>query len=51
MNRENIEKAMDLIGTAFTPLSDARSGTEFRTTVAKNLLLKFWNDTKYIMQA
>lgn len=50
-NRENIEKAMDLIGTAFTPLSDARSGTEFRTTVAKNLLLKFWNDTKYIMQA
>jgi len=50
-NRENIEKAMEMIGTAFTPLSDARSGAEFRTTVAKNLLLKFWNDTKYIMQA
>jgi len=24
--------------------SDARSGAEFRTIVAKNLLLKFWNE-------
>lgn len=50
-NRTNIEQAMEMIGNAFTPLNDARSGAEFRTTVAKNLLMKFWNDTKNIMQA
>lgn len=44
--RENIEKAMEMIEKAFTPLSDARSGAEFRSIAAKNLLLKFWNDTK-----
>lgn len=44
--RENIEKAMPLIETAFTPISDARSGAEFRSVVAKNLLMKFWNETK-----
>ncbi len=46
--RENIEEAMKLIGEEFTPLSDARSGAEFRLQVAKNLLLKFWNDTQSI---
>lgn len=45
-SRENIEKAMDMIEKAFTPISDARSGAEFRSVAAKNLLLKFWNDTK-----
>lgn len=44
--RENIELAMPMIKNAFTPLSDARSGAEFRSAAAKNLLLKFWNDTK-----
>lgn len=44
--RENIEQAMPMIEKAFTPLSDARSGAEFRSVAAKNLLLKFWNDTK-----
>lgn len=44
-NRENIELAMPMIQNAFTPISDARSGAEFRSTAAKNLLLKFWNDT------
>ncbi len=44
-DRENIEKAMDLITEEFTPISDARSGAEFRTTVSKNLLLKFWSET------
>lgn len=43
--RENIEQAMPMIEKAFTPLSDARSGAEFRSAAAKNLLLKFWNDT------
>ena len=44
--RENIEKAMDMIYTEFTPLTDARAGAEFRKLAAKNLLLKFWNDTQ-----
>jgi xanthine dehydrogenase small subunit len=43
--RNNIEEAMELIAGEFTPISDARSGAEFRSVAAKNLLLKFWNET------
>ncbi len=43
--RENIEQAMPMIEKAFTPISDARSGAEFRSIAAKNLLMKFWNET------
>jgi xanthine dehydrogenase small subunit len=43
--RELIEQAMELIGKEFTPLSDARSGAAFRSSAAKNLLLKFWSET------
>jgi xanthine dehydrogenase small subunit len=45
--RENVEQAMELIAGEFTPLSDARSGAEFRSVAAKNLLLKFWNETHH----
>ncbi|MES2588227.1 MAG: xanthine dehydrogenase small subunit [Bacteroidota bacterium] len=45
-DREFVEKAMEIIGDEFTPLSDARSGAEFRTSVSKNLILKFWDETK-----
>ena len=41
-SRESVERAMPLIGEEFKPISDARSGAEFRTLAAKNLLLKFW---------
>ena len=41
-NRENVEEAMKIIYDEFTPLSDARSGSEFRRITAKNLLLKFF---------
>jgi xanthine dehydrogenase small subunit len=41
-----IEQAMELIAEEFTPISDARSGAEFRTLASKNLLLKFWSETK-----
>ncbi len=44
--RKNIEQAMELIAKEFTPISDARSGAEFRTIASKNLLLKFWSETK-----
>lgn len=43
--RENVEQAMEIIAKEFTPLSDARSGAEFRTIAAKNLLMKFWSET------
>jgi xanthine dehydrogenase small subunit len=41
-NRTNIEEAMKLIYKEFEPLSDARSGSEFRRIAAKNLLMKFY---------
>ena len=43
-NEKNIEEAAELIYHEFTPLTDARSGAEFRRVVAKNLLIKFWSE-------
>ena len=45
-SREVVEEAMPLVDKDFTPISDARAGAEFRKVAARNLLLKFWNDTK-----
>jgi xanthine dehydrogenase iron-sulfur cluster and FAD-binding subunit A len=45
-SRRNVEAAMPLVAGAFTPIADARSGAEARTIAARNLLLKFWNDTQ-----
>ena len=44
-NRKTVEQAMPLIEKEFTPISDARAGAEFRRVAAKNLLMKFWDDT------
>jgi xanthine dehydrogenase small subunit len=44
--REAVEAAMPLIDREFTPISDARSGAEFRTIAARNLLMKFWSETR-----
>jgi xanthine dehydrogenase small subunit len=44
--RENVEAAMDILTNEFSPISDARSEAEFRLTAAKNLLLKFYSETK-----
>ncbi len=46
-SREAVEEAMPLIDKDFTPISDARAGKEFRRVAARNLLLKFWNDTTH----
>jgi xanthine dehydrogenase small subunit len=43
---ENILGAMKILKEEFQPLSDARSGAEFRKLAAKNLLLKFYEETK-----
>jgi len=45
-NRENVESAMVLLEEEFTPLSDARSEAAYRKTAAKNLLMKFYLETK-----
>jgi xanthine dehydrogenase small subunit len=50
-NRQNVEAAMLLIEKEYTPISDARSGAEFRSVVSKNLLLKFWGDTQGVVQS
>jgi len=46
-SRENVMEAMNILVEEFAPLSDARSEAEFRTTVAKNILLKFYLDTEH----
>jgi xanthine dehydrogenase small subunit len=44
--RDVVEEALPLINRDFTPISDARGSAEFRTVVAKNLLMKFWSETQ-----
>lgn len=41
-SQANVETAMAFIKQDFTPLSDARSGKEYRCAVSKNLLLKLF---------
>lgn len=43
---ENIAKATKILYKEFSPISDARSGAEFRKLAAKNLLIKFYEETK-----
>jgi xanthine dehydrogenase small subunit len=45
-NRKNIENAVTILKTEFNPISDARSGKEFRNMAAGNLLLKFASTLK-----
>lgn len=44
-DRNNVEEVLMLIDKDFKPISDARSGAEFRRVAARNLLLKFWSET------
>jgi xanthine dehydrogenase small subunit len=45
-DQDAVDQAMKIVREEFTPLSDARSGNEFRKIVAANLLQAFFNDTK-----
>ena len=45
-SRSTAEEAAELVRKRFRPLSDARSGADFRRITAGNLILKFWNDTQ-----
>ena len=44
-NIEVVNEAQKILMNEFNPISDARSGSNFRKLVAKNLLLKFYNET------
>ena len=44
--QENIKAAMEILFNEFLPISDARADAEFRKIAAKNLLMKFYQDTK-----
>lgn len=42
----NVVKAAELLKTDFSPISDARAGEKMRQIAARNVLLKFWTETK-----
>jgi len=44
--RAAVEQAGEIAANEFSPLSDVRGGATFRTTIARNLLLKFWEDVQ-----
>lgn len=44
-SRATVEAAMDVIATDFSPLTDVRGSAQYRTIIARNLLLKFWAST------
>jgi xanthine dehydrogenase small subunit len=45
-SRERVEEAAEYLGRDFTPITDVRGSAAFRMLAAKNLLLKFWLDSK-----
>ncbi len=47
-NEVNVKVAAACIAEDFTPISDARAEKEFRSVVARNLLLKFFNENSHI---
>jgi xanthine dehydrogenase small subunit len=42
--RESVSRAAEQLGKDFSPISDVRGSASFRMTVARNLLLRFWED-------
>jgi len=44
-DRDVVEKCLPLVDQAFKPISDARASTGGRRLAARNLLIKFWQDT------
>ncbi|HUI09377.1 MAG TPA: xanthine dehydrogenase small subunit [Bacteroidota bacterium] len=45
-SREVVEEAARSLEADFTPITDVRGSAEFRTLAAKNLMLRFWDDSK-----
>ena len=47
-DRTTVAGAAPHVDADFTPISDARAGAAMRKIAARNLLLKFWLDTKKV---
>ena len=45
-SRDRVEAAGEYLRQDFSPITDVRGSAEFRMLAAKNLLLKFWLDSK-----
>jgi len=45
-NHETLDKAIQIFETEFSPISDARANDSYRKLLIRNLLLKFFEDTK-----
>jgi xanthine dehydrogenase small subunit len=45
-SRDRVEEAGEHLSRDFSPITDVRGSAEFRMLAAKNLLLKFWVDSK-----
>jgi xanthine dehydrogenase small subunit len=45
-SRDRVEAAGEYLNQDFSPITDVRGSAEFRMLAAKNLLLKFWLDSK-----
>jgi xanthine dehydrogenase small subunit len=43
-NEKTVKEASKLVKEEFKPISDARSSAEARLIMAKNLIIKFWNE-------
>ena len=44
--REPVEQAARVLDADFTPISDVRGSANFRALAARNVLLRFWDDTR-----
>jgi xanthine dehydrogenase small subunit len=44
--RSTVEQAMEILDSDFSPISDVRGSAGLRRAAARNLLLKFWDETR-----
>ncbi len=47
--RENVEAAMEALDSDFTPMSDMRASSDYRRSVARNLLMKCFLETSGVL--
>jgi len=45
-NEEAARRAMDALAADYRPLTDLRASSTYRMTVARNLLWRFWLETR-----
>ena len=45
-SRGRVERALQSLDADFTPINDVRGSAQFRALAAKNVLLRFWDDSR-----